>query len=607
MDQLLAAGDRSEPGAIGRIQSGGFERRWVLAALVASAATAVGAALSLWPFWDSGSDTGVNPTTGVINLLVAVSFVATAVVLGETKEYRTTALALGVTAGFWLMSWWWTWPPDWQVGPVALLSSVFGYFWFVCGGVALLRYPSTRLALVERIYFMMMAGFIIAGKIAIALVSKPEWHYNYSHESWWPSAAPDFALYKTLDAIFYIVIVVFAVLMLPLLLMKLRRTRGMDRLDSVPVIVAASAVTVCGAVYLTARVFDVPAGIAASLRTFMGIAALVTPLAFLMTVLRRRLSRSAVSDFIDRTSGISTVAHIQRELRSVLHDTTLILWVWDPVKESFIDTAGNLSTMPQHTVIYAAEIAASNGSLLAVIQLDESLRRFKPLVESVVSAAGRVLEVQAQLAELNASRKRIAAAADKERRRIERDLHDGSQASLIGAVASLRAARIRARESPLVVEAIDEARDGVHTALRELRDLVRGVHPDVLIQFGLGHAIDLVATRLPLQIDVQICEGRWHPEVETTVYYLIKEALNNAIRHSSARRADVSVVAVPATESTEAALHVEIRDDGCGGAAESNGSGLAGLRDRVDTAGGKLVIDSPLGHGTSVSAVIPCG
>ncbi|MGH2952337.1 MAG: sensor histidine kinase, partial [Solirubrobacterales bacterium] len=125
--------------------------------------------LSLWPFW------AMNPVTGVINLLVAVSFVATGVALGEDSNHRTTAHAITIAALFWLMSWWWAWPHEWQIGPLVLLSNLFGYLWFVFGGIALLRYPEPVLAKwYERVYFVALASWVCIGKALIALVSEPE-------------------------------------------------------------------------------------------------------------------------------------------------------------------------------------------------------------------------------------------------------------------------------------------------------------------------------------------------------------------------------------------------------------------------------------------------
>lgn len=589
MDLVVSLSKRSDV-----VQAQVSSRRLALTVAVVGILTAGSSVLSLWPFWSS------NPVLGVINLLVAVSVVITGVALGEVSYHRTTAWAFVGTAVFWLMSWWWAWPPEWQVGPLALLSNVFGYMWFVVGAIALLRYPNAVLSTrFERLYFAAMAAWVCLGKVAIALVSEPEWD-GYSPWSWWPTVAPDRGLRDTLASVFYVGMVTFVVLLLFLLLQKLRRSRGMDRLDSLPVIVAASTVTVSGVIYLSARLFDFSPQVIDALRVTIGVSALVTPLAFLMTVLRRRLARSAVADLVVRIAGAPTVAHVQRELRCALQDPSLTLWAWLPEESLYANVDGARQPRPHDGDGWSVPIRTSGGAHLAVLVLDQSLRRHPALVESAVVAAGLALEVQAQLAEVSASRMRIAAAAVDERRRLERDLHDGAQQSLLAASASLGAARVKAPESSEVMAAIEQARDDLRTASAELRQLARGIHPAVLSQSGLLPAIEDVAERLPLDVDLRIPAQRWNAEVETMVYFLACEALTNAVRHSEARRVSVSV------DAGDAAVNVEIRDDGRGGAVSSKGSGLAGMRDRVHALGGTLTIHSPAGGGTSIRAVVPC-
>jgi signal transduction histidine kinase len=562
---------------------------------VVCAVTAAVSVLSLWPLFMS------NPATGSINLLVAVSFVATGVALAETPLHRTSAYALIATAGVWLMSWWWAWPVEWQVGPLPLLSNLFGYLWFVFGGIALLRYPGPVLATrFERVYFLTLAGWICIGKIVIAVVSEPEWE-RLSPVAWWLTVHPNRPLHDALLRTFYIGIIALAVVMLFLLLAKLQRSRGMDRLDSLPVTVAACTVAVSGGINLWARLLDFAPPVIEALQTAMGVAALVTPLAFLMTVLRRRLAYSAVADLVVRIAGAPTTAHVEHELRRVLQDPSLALWVWNPGEGRYENAELGICSEPRDETRWRRRITASNGECLAVLILDESLRRHPTLIRSALVATGLALEVQAQLAEVSASRLRITTAAVDERRRIERALHDGAQQRLLAVSARLSAARLRSAANPDAVDAIDDARDDLREALVELRRLARGIHPAVLSQSGLPPALEDVAERLPLQVELCVPAGRWADEVEVTVYFLVCEALTNSVRHGHACSASVVVTA------DRSSLTVVIRDDGCGGARAVNGSGLAGMRDRVHALGGTLLIDSPAGEGTVIRAVLPCG
>jgi signal transduction histidine kinase len=201
-------------------------------------------------------------------------------------------------------------------------------------------------------------------------------------------------------------------------------------------------------------------------------------------------------------------------------------------------------------------------------------------------------------AELAASRKRIAEAADAERRRVVRDLHDGAQSRLVHAVIALE--RLRSREDlpadaqALVADGLLHARSTIH----ELRELVHGIRPAILTNGGLADAIGVLAQRTPLALDVTIGRERFPGAVESAAYLVVAEALTNVAKHARARRAWVTVAVA------DDSLVVEVRDDGVGGAADV-GPGLVGMHDRVAALDGRLVVTSPPGGGTIVSATIP--
>jgi PAS domain S-box-containing protein len=211
--------------------------------------------------------------------------------------------------------------------------------------------------------------------------------------------------------------------------------------------------------------------------------------------------------------------------------------------------------------------------------------------------------LQDSLAEVRASRVRIVSAADQERRRVERDLHDGAQQRLVTLTIGLRLARARvdARVDPQLASMLDELTAELGLALAELRDLARGIHPAVLTEQGLAVALDSLVLRSPLPAKVVTSPERRLPAaLETGVYYLVAEALTNAIKHARASRATVSVTA------DEATVVVEVCDDGRGGASVDAGSGLRGLADRVAALDGRLSLDSPPGGGTTLTAELPC-
>jgi signal transduction histidine kinase len=212
--------------------------------------------------------------------------------------------------------------------------------------------------------------------------------------------------------------------------------------------------------------------------------------------------------------------------------------------------------------------------------------------------AERQRQVEQLAAELTASRRRILVAGDQMRRRIERDLHDGVQQHLVSLSLKLRGIRDRA---PADIRAdVAEAYDGLAVALEELRDLARGVHPAILVETGLGPAVRALARRSPLPVRVQVrADGRLPGSFEATAYYVAAEGFTNAVKHAAASAVDILI------EGADGVLTVQVRDDGVGGADATRGSGLVGLRDRVEAVGGTMTLDSPARAGTVLTVRLP--
>jgi signal transduction histidine kinase len=212
--------------------------------------------------------------------------------------------------------------------------------------------------------------------------------------------------------------------------------------------------------------------------------------------------------------------------------------------------------------------------------------------------AERQRQVERLAAELTASRRRILAVGDQMRRRIERDLHDGVQQHLVTLSLMLRSIGDRA---PADVRAdLDKVYDGLAVTLEELRDLSRGLHPAVLVEGGLGPAVRALAQRSPLPVRVQVrTDGRLPGSCEATAYYVAAEAFTNAAKHAAASAVDILI------ERADGALTVQVRDDGIGGADATHGSGLVGLRDRVEAVGATMTLDSPARAGTVLTVQLP--
>jgi signal transduction histidine kinase len=209
-------------------------------------------------------------------------------------------------------------------------------------------------------------------------------------------------------------------------------------------------------------------------------------------------------------------------------------------------------------------------------------------------------EVRAQLAEVRASRQRIVEAGDRERRRVERNLHDGAQQRLVALSLSLAMLRDHGSGDPETDKALEEVSLELKQAMQELRELARGIHPAILTQEGLEAAVESLAERSPCPVDLSSAlDGRLPAPVEATAYFVVSEALANVAKYAHATAA-----AVELTRANGSVL-VRVTDDGCGGANTDAGSGIRGLQDRVAALGGTLVVDSPPGAGTRVLATIP--
>ena len=404
---------------------------------------------------------------------------------------------------------------------------------------------------------------------------------------------------------------VLALLFIALIVRRLVRATPRARRMLAPLLLAAVAVTL-RAVFESIFTFaERPSVIVYDYLFWWQIAGFIAlPLALLAWLLRSRLAQATVGELVVELERTSPQG-LRDALARSLGDPTLEVALWLPERQGFVDASGSPVQLPQpdsrRTV---TQLAHEDGPLAALIH-DPALLEEPGLVQAAGAAARLALqnarlqaEVHAQLTMVKESRARIVAAADEQRRRIERDLHDGAQQRLVAVALELRAAkrRLGGKADPEIESLLASAADELQTALDELRELARGVHPAILTEEGLAAALESLAGRAPLPVSLEASlDRRLPPEVEATAYFVACEALANVAKHARASRATVSA------RRRDGTLVIEVTDDGVGGARPEGGSGLRGLIDRVEALGGRLRIESPPAGGTRVVGEIPCG
>jgi signal transduction histidine kinase len=332
------------------------------------------------------------------------------------------------------------------------------------------------------------------------------------------------------------------------------------------------------------------------------------PLVLVAGLLRARLARAGVGDLVLELEH-APPSELRGALARALGDPTLEVAFWLPERGVFADAAGAPVELPADGARAVTQLEHGGEPLAAIIH-DTSLLEEPELVRAAGAAARLALEnaqlqaeTRAQLAQVKESRVRIVAAADEERRRIERDLHDGAQQRLAALALQLRTAQRRldsGAADPSVEALLESAVAELQAANAELRELVRGVYPAILTEDGLAAAIESLALRTPFPIELDVVEERFPAQVEATAYFVACEGLANVAKHAQASKAAVQV------SQREGLLRVEVADDGVGGARPVAGSGLSGLADRVEALGGRLRIDSSPGGGTTIVGEIPC-
>jgi signal transduction histidine kinase len=549
-----------------------------------------------------------------LNLAVSLVFVFTGLMLRKEPGQRGVAWALMLAGIFRSVDFIDAWNGPWPV-----YALVFGAVDRLFGAWALLRYPNSSLLRYQRVYLVLLTGWMLVGRTLIAVTSTAQWNGG-SASWWWPALIPNLPLSDTINYVANAGEGLFGAVLVVFLVMRLVQTKGLDRIVVAPIVVAGIAAVIAASASAVTQMLVSLSATPNGAYTVESAVDLAVPLAFLVAVIQRALLIRNITGLTAQISVGADVSAVRYALRSTLHDPTLdVLDLSAPTPDpadAGKPTAGGddggasaavaaLDAQPPDRLVEF--IRTETGTPIAVVIADPALARYRGLFDSAVQTSGLALkhaQLQARAArdkleQVRASRARIIEAGLAERRRLERDLHDGVQQHLLGLAARLTAAMTRTTD-PQATASFNQAREGLKEVLAELRDLAHGIHPAMLSQSGLTAALEEVAERLPLQVRVTAPSTRAGAVVEATAYFVACEALTNVVKHAKANSATVTV------RIDESQLDMEIADDGVGGIRQA-GRGLANISDRVSALDGEVAIDSPPGKGTRLVVKIPCG
>jgi signal transduction histidine kinase len=530
--------------------------------------------------------------TAGLGLLVGWSFIGTGLFAWWRRPANHTGLLMTAAGFSWLAT-----ELSASNDDVLYTIGIFmdGFFAAVVGHL-LVAFPTGRLeTAAERV----VAG---AGYVTVTVLQLPSLLFEH------PETPRNLLIVESnqhlsdrLDAMQYVVAVFVVAAAVVLIVRRWRRGGPAQRRALSPVLLTGGAAFASFMVAKGLDAAELPNGAVDWLTEMLVV---TVPFGFLAGLLRTRLAQGeAVSELITRVGQAPGEAELRAALADALGDPSVALAYWLPGPGRFVDADGHPVRVggPGWTTVEL------QGRRIAAIAHDPALAEEPQLVRAAGAAAALALENQrlsaelrARIEDLRASRARLVEATDAERRRLERDLHDGAQSRLVAVALKLQLARRRLEPGSPATELLDESSAELQASLDELRELARGIHPAVLTDRGLAPALEALADRAPVPVEVDVrAPGPLPPAIETAVYFVVAEALTNVAKYARARHAAVKV------EQRDRAIAIEVADDGAGGADPARGSGLRGLEDRVGALDGRIELDSPPGGGTRVRAEIP--
>jgi signal transduction histidine kinase len=474
--------------------------------------------------------------------------------------------------------------------------------WVVLLAYFLVAFPSGRLE--SRTDWLLVAPF--------AFVQFPLYFVWLTYMDFGPEVprnvflvSADAEVADALDTAHRVILVIASFLVVAVLAARWRRASPPLRRRLTPILAGGAALLVSNAQLVAAKLADT--NVYEGLQTAMIVVIAIVPILVLVDMLRARLARSAVGELVLSLHASPAPENLRAAIARALGDPSLRVAYWLPEYDTYADLDGRPVELPADPARRTNVVDGSRAPVAALLH-DPSLQEEPALLDAVGAAAGLALErarlhaeLHARLDELRDTRARILEAAQSERRRLERDLHDGAQQRLVTLALDLSRLEGRLAGDADARRSLEQARAELGRSLEELRELARGIHPAIVTGHGLEAALQGLVTRAPVPVQLSVALDERPPEpVEVAAYFMVSECLTNVAKYAHASAARVDVV------RANGELVIEVADDGVGGARGNRGSGLRGLADRVEALGGHLHVTSPPGDGTRVRAEIPC-
>ena len=540
-----------------------------------------------------------------LDLVIGYGFAADGLFAWYRRPDNLVGPLMVVTAFAWYISIFERTDPPllWSIGLV--LENVF----VVTALHLVLAFPSGRLEsrfdrwLMAFAYVVVTVGFIPA---ALAMDTTGS---RYPENVFAVTSDPDF-VNTWLDGLALVGVGIFVLVIARLVQRWLRASPPLRRVIT-PVFLAGIALQLILGAALLVGVFDIGSH---HLHQDLFYSALIpfglVPYMFLIGLLKGKVLRgSGLGELVHRLGPGVGRGELRAAIADALGDPSVELAYWLPDSEQYVDAEGRTVPQPVDHPGRGVTEVTHDGRRLAAIVHDPTLLDDPELVHAVGAAAALALEnerleveLRAKVEELRQSRRRLVDVGLSQRRQLERDLHDGAQQRLVSLALTLRMARERlGPDSDEARRLLERSSVELEETLKELRELARGIHPAVLSDRGLGAAVEALAHRAPLPVELgELPDGRFPEQVELAAYFVVSEALTNVAKYASASHASIAMV------QDNGHLLVEVSDDGVGGAKLDRGTGLRGLAARLESIEGRLDVESEPGRGTAVRATIPC-